>query len=107
MDSREEIKELIKNRFLHDPHTHIVVRVMLDMYLKDIEKESVNPIEKILNEHFDEFILMLFKTHFKRYDEMQELFLKEIQNKVASRIIITTQENYDKIKEKHDGCNVL
>ena len=101
---KREIRELIRKRMLNDQYTNATVKMMVNTYLKDMdEDEKRSPIDNILNEHFDEFMLTLFKIHFKVYDDTQEMLIKQIQQGPPARIIVTTQEHYDKmLKENND-----
>ena len=92
---KDQLKELVQERMINDPNTHAVVRTMAQMYVDDLQS-SGSLVDILFSQHFYEFMLSLFKVHFKLYDDsLKRLIDNESRTPAA---IIVTKEEFEMLK---------
>lgn len=104
---KREIQKLIREKMLSDTVVNSTVRMLADAYLDDMDNITDDFLENVLNKHFDELMLKLFKVYFNLYNETKDALVEIHQKGLPPQIIITTQEHCDAILKENNHYKKL
>lgn len=97
---KREMRDVIKERILVDNYAHATVNMIKNKWAEESVSLGVTPLQNVFNKHFEELVLNLLKIQYKAFDEISEMLRKTVANE-KPKMIITTQERYDQLKEEN------